>query len=116
MSSKIVYVARDVDLRLGHEGLIRVLNRSKFMKEREQTVENLPIGSLIFCINTQKTKLKAIGGHGMVLGYLRTPKNQRLYDEALQYLPETFGADGFDYDAASKRAMKGVVSDVSNED
>ncbi len=115
MSAKIIYVARDVDLRLGHEGLIRVLNRSKFMKEREQTVENLPISSLIFCINTQKTKLKAIGGHGMVLGYVRTPKNQRLYEKALQYLPETFGGSGFDYDAASKRAMKDVVADVSDE-
>jgi len=105
MSARVVYTATGMDLRLGHEGLIRQLNRSAYFRERKQKVEELPVGSLVYCLNTQETKLKALGGKGMVVGYLRTPGNRKLYREALQYLHETFGADGFDYDAATKKAL-----------
>lgn len=99
--SKIKLVVQPVHMGLGHDGL------AKFLKSHAKIdVKGLQDGDLIMCINSRANRLKVIGGKGLVVGYLKMPNEERIMQEALQYIPRTFGAGGFDYDAACKKALE----------
>ncbi len=100
MSARIRKLVENVHMGLGHEGLAKLLKRAGI------NVNSLAEGDLIMCLNTKGDKLKVIGGRGLVIGYLRMPRSQRIMKEALQYIPRTFGASGFDYDAACKTSLE----------
>lgn len=101
MSARIIKLVQGVHMGLGHTGL------SYFLKKNAKLeVESMDEENLVMCINKAGDKLKVIGGKGTVIGYLRSPKGHKLMVDALQYLPKTFGANGFDYDAACKKALE----------
>lgn len=100
MKPTIKKVIEGVNMGLGHRGLSELLK-----KEAKVDVTKLDGTDLIMCINAFGDKMKVIGGKGMVIGYLKLPNRQRIMKEALQFIPQTFGASGFDYDAACKKSL-----------
>lgn len=100
MNRKILRVVNGVSMALGHDGLRLVIK-----KETGIDVQTLGDTDIIICINAAQDKLKAIGGGGLALGYLRMPRERKLMKEAIQFLPRVFGGDGFTYDDACKEAM-----------
>jgi hypothetical protein len=84
---------------LGHEGLMH-LCKHKFSLD----LAKLDDRDLVVFLNRGKDKLKIVGRQGIVLGYVRLPKGRLMLD-AIQYIPETFGGKGFNYDAALKKAL-----------
>ncbi len=98
-SPKIKKLIIGVHMGLGHDGLRKLLEKEEIYLDR------LAAQDLVMCLNGRGDKLKVIGCKGLVLGYLKMPKGQRIMKEALQYIPTTFGAGGFDYDSACKRAL-----------
>lgn len=101
MSAKVTLVVQGTSMQLGHEGLAKLLK-----KDANVDITKLEPGSLIMCLNTAGDKLKVIGAFGMVIGYLKMPKGQKIYKEAFQYLPQCFGATGFDYTKAVRLALE----------
>lgn len=96
---KIIKLVENVNMGLGHIGL------AKLMKEAKIDVSKLDGSDLIMCLNGCGDKLKVLGCKGLVVGYVRMPNRQKIMKEALQFLPRTFGASGFDYDAACREAL-----------
>lgn len=86
---------------LGHDGL-----RVFLKKYAKIDLENLGEGDLVMCINKHGDKLKVIGHRGLVLGYLKMPGNTKIMREALQFIPQTFGGAGFNYDSACKQVLE----------
>ena len=86
---------------LGHDGL-----RTFLKKYAKLDLDSLEEGDLVMCINKHGDKLKVIGHRGLVLGYLKMPGNAKIMKEALQWIPNTFGGSGFDYDAACKKVLE----------
>lgn len=98
---RIKKVVQGVHMGLGHEGLADLLK-----KEAKLDVQALEPGELVLCLNTHGDKLKVLGHKGLVVGYLRLPGQQRIMMDALQHIPATFGGDGFNYDAACRKALE----------
>lgn len=86
---------------LSHDGIAKLLK-----KKLKLDVVDLAGSDLVMVINRRGDKLKVIGAKGLVIGYLRMPDGNRIMKDALQYIPATFGAKGFDYDAACKTALE----------
>jgi hypothetical protein len=86
---------------LSHRGLAELSKR--FLKIDARTLEN---GDLLLFLNKKGDKLKVLGCQGQVVGYVSSLNGSRLMKDALQYLPHTFGATGFDYDGAVKIALE----------
>lgn len=103
MRPRIVRVLTGVNMALGHDGLALTIKR-----EAQIDVRTIDAGEIVLCINSAYDKLKAIGGGGVVLGYLKMPKGRKLMKEAIQFLPKVFGGDGFSYDDACKTALDRV--------
>lgn len=103
---RIAKLFLDVSMCLGHDGLIDIAKKARV------NVNELAEGDLLMFINRKGTRLKVLGAQGAVLGYLRMPGNRPLMLEALQYIPQTFGAEGFSYDKACQFALakRGLVS------
>lgn len=99
--TKILQVIENVHMGLGHQGLA-LLCKTKFKLD----LNKLEDGTLVMFINRDKNKLKIIGHQGIVLGYLRMPHERKIMMEAIQYLPQTFGATGWNYDEALKKALE----------
>lgn len=93
-NAKIFKLFLDIHMGLGHDGLSAIAKKAKVK------LEELETGDLLMFINRKGDKLKVLGAQGKVVGYLRTPGGRLIMKDALQYLPHTFGASGFDYDAA----------------
>lgn len=85
---------------LSHDGLAEMARKAKVK------IEELEEGDLLMFLNRAGDKMKLLGAQGKVIGYLRMPKQQKIMREALQYIPATFGAKGFDYDAACKKSLE----------
>lgn len=100
MKPRIRKVIQGVHMGLGHDGLALLLK-----KEAEIDVHKLQDGDLVLCLNKHGDKMKVIGCHGLIVGYLKMPERQRIMQEALQYLPQTFGGTGFNYAAAERTAL-----------
>lgn len=64
-------------------------------------------------LNRKRDKLKIMGAGGKVLGYLRMPSGQRIMLDAIQFIPRTFGATGFNYDEALQQALGARLSAAS---
>lgn len=96
---KIIQLVVDVNMGLGHPGLIEVAR--KFNLDATQLGDS----DLLMFLNRDRSKLKILGKQGIVLGYLRMPGSQKIMLEAIQYLPQTFGGAGFNYDEALKKAL-----------
>lgn len=96
---KIIQLAVDVNMGLGHPGLMELAKRFKM------DVTKLGDDDLLMFLNRDRSKLKILGKQGIVLGYLRMPGSQKIMLEAIQYLPQTFGGSGFNYDDALKKAL-----------
>lgn len=97
---KIIRVLDQVNMGLGHDGLALLLKR-RFSYD----VAEMKPDSLVVCINRAKDRVKILGSKGLVVGYLKLPRGQRLMMEAIQYIPQAFGADGFNYDTALTKAL-----------
>lgn len=97
---KILATYGNVNMSLAHKGLA-VLLQKKFKID----VTQLEGDNVIMLLNSANTKLKAIGGKGQVIGYVALEKGRRIMLEAIQYLPQTFGGQGFNYDEALKLAL-----------
>lgn len=91
---------------LGHDGLKKLLLKHTKNGGAELDVTTLAVGDLVMCLNTFGDKLKIIGHQGLVIGYLKLPNKQRIMREALQYIPNTFGSAGFNYDKACKISLQ----------
>jgi hypothetical protein len=89
-----------VHMGLGHDGLALLLK--KLAKIDASKMED---GDLVMFINTAGDKMKIIGGQGRVIGYLKMPGGRKIMKEALQFIPQTFGASGFSYDDACAEAL-----------
>lgn len=85
---KIILAVSNVSMNLGHDGLNKIAG--KFGVE----FENLQPGDCALFLNTQRDKLKIVGAKGIVLGYLKMPKGQRMPLEAVQYVSQAFSSDG----------------------
>lgn len=97
---RIIRVIDNVNMGLGHDGIARLcLEQFKF------DVTKLGEDMLVMCLNRAKDKLKIIGCQGKVVGYLKNPKGRKIMMEAIQFIPTTFGANGFNYDDALKKAL-----------
>ena len=97
---KILKLFQNIHMNLGHDGLI------KLSKQNKVDVYKMENGDLLMFINKRGDKLKVLGPFGRVVGYLKMPNGQRIMMEALQYIPHTFGASGFDYDKACVKALE----------
>lgn len=98
--TKIVLLIDNVHMGLGHEGLAALAR--KFNKNPD----TLQDGDLLMFLNRAKDKLKVMGPGAKVLGYLKMPKGRKIAMEAIQYIPQTFGASGFNYEAALERHLE----------
>lgn len=105
MNKRIKVLIQGVHMGLGHDGLARLLKKSERQGGADIDLHELAPGDLVMCINTQGDKMKVIGHKGLVLGYLKLPNKRKIMAEAIQFIPETFGGEGFDYDAAVRRAL-----------
>jgi hypothetical protein len=85
---------------LGHLGLTKLALKFKKNPERMDPTE------LLLFLNTSLDKLKIMGGNGKVIGYLKLPNGRKINLQALQYIPQAFGVNGFDYDAALEMAVQ----------
>lgn len=90
---KICKLFFDTHMGLGHQGLAILARKGKV------DLDMLDEGDLLMFLNRAGDKMKMLGSRGRVLAYLRMPKG-RIMKEALQYIPRTFGHDGFNYDKA----------------
>lgn len=104
MRPKILKLFLDVHMGLSHDGLAKIAFKNK-VKLQELSEEDL----LMF-LNKAGDKMKILGAQGKVIGYLRLPMKRRIMKEALQYIPQTFGSSGFDYDAAVSVALEKRLS------
>lgn len=85
---------------LGHDGLTLIAKKFKVNPEK------LGEGEIIMFLNRGRDKLKILGKQGKVIGYLKMPNKNRIMLDAIQYIPQCFGADGsLNYDAAIKKAL-----------
>lgn len=96
---KIFKLFLDTPMYLSHDGLTEMARKAKVK------IEELEEGDLLMFLNKAGDKLKILGAQGKVIGYLRMPKQQKIMREALQYIPQTFGANGFNYDAACMKSL-----------
>lgn len=85
---RIVLAMSNVSMALGHDGLRTLASKHGL------ELDTLQPGDLALFMNTQRDKLKMIGAKGIVLGYLRMPKGQKMPLEAVQYIPRAFASDG----------------------
>jgi len=94
----------DVNMALGHDGL------AELAKKAGVKLDLLDTGDLLMFLNRKGTRLKVLGAQGKVVGYLRMPDNRPIMREALQFIPQTFGSEGFDYTHACRIALshKGI--------
>lgn len=100
MRPRIRKLVQGVHMGLGHDGLKVFLEQ-----HADIDITTMSGNDLVMCMNSKGDKLKVIGCKGRVFGYLKMPKGQRIMAEAMRYIPETFGASGFDYDQACRRAL-----------
>jgi len=98
--SRIAKLIEGVHMGLGHQGLAALS-----AKELGIDVEKLTDGDLLLFINRRGDKLKVLGGKDRVIGYIRAPGGSKLMKDALQYLPQTFGGQGFSYERAVRIAL-----------
>ena len=102
MSTKprILKLFLDVHMGQGHDGLARIARKAKV------NLQQLDTSDLVMFVNKNGDKLKVLGAQGRVVGYLKMERQRRIMKEALQFIPQTFGANGFDYDAACRVALE----------
>lgn len=98
--ARIIKLFLDVNMGLSHDGLTYMAK-----KEGKVKLEELAEGDLLMFLNKHGDKMKLLGAQGKVIGYLKLPNKRRIMKEALQYIPETFGATGFDYEKACEKAL-----------
>lgn len=106
--SRIMLVVEDADMRCRHEGLLLQAVK-KGVKRKE-----LRRGNLIVFLNRAKSHLSVLGFRGEedVFGVLSSYKSPhgRVPLEAVQYIPEMYGADGFSMDRAIKEALTDLLA------
>lgn len=91
----------NVHMGLGHDGLTLVAKKFSVDPAR------LGDGEIVMFLNRGRDKLKIMGKQGKVIGYLKMPNKSRIMLDAIQYIPQCFGADGsLNYDAAIKKALE----------
>ncbi len=96
---RIVLLVDNVHMGLSHDGLARLAVSFK------ADASKLGEGELLMFLNRAKDKLKILGAGGRVVGYLKMEKGRRIALDAIRFLPETFGANGFSYDSALSKAL-----------
>lgn len=97
---KICKLFLDIHMGLSHDGLGRVAARAKVK------LDTLEDGDLLMFCNRKGDKMKVLGARGKVIGYLRMPDGNKIMRDSLQFIPHTFGATGFNYDAAVSMALE----------
>lgn len=100
MKPRIKKLFLDIHMGLGHDGLAAIARKGHIK------IDELSDSDLVMFINKANDKMKVLGGGGRVVGYLRMPDRARISLEALAYIPHTFGAEGFNYDAALKMSLE----------
>ena len=100
---RLLHIIHETDMRCSHEGL---LVRAK---EAGVPLTKMGPGDVIAFLNTGKDRLKVLAftsekdGHG-ILAYYRSPHG-RVPLEAIEFIPEAFGGDGFRMDKAIKEGL-----------
>lgn len=105
MSVRTIQLFTDVHMGQGHDALSRMAD--------EQGIDayTLPAGQILMFLNKRKDKLKILGHKGLVVGYLKMPAGERIALDAIQFLPQTFGADGeINYPQALRRSLEQRLS------
>lgn len=106
MSKRIAKLVQGVHMGLGHDGLRKLLAKPVERGGADLDLDALAPNDLVMCLNGHGDKMKVIGHKGLVLGYLKMPNKQRIMREAIQYIPSTFGAGEFNFEAACRRAIE----------
>ena len=100
MSARLLRVFHDTHMGMGHKALADIAEK------HVNVVNELKNGSILMFLNKRGDKLKILGSSGLVVGYLKMPGGERITLDALQYIPQTFGANGeIDYPKALKKAL-----------
>jgi hypothetical protein len=101
---RIMHVFWDTDMRAGHHGLAEVA------KKEGHALQKVSPGDYLCFINREQTMLKVLAmieekdTHGVLASY-RSPHG-RITLDAVQYIPQAFGASGFDMNKAIRRALE----------
>lgn len=107
MTTRLLHVFWDVDMRARHEGL------TMLAKKEGLDVKKLKPGEMCCFLNRKQDRLMVLAGvneedtYG-VLGYYRSPHG-RLDQMAIQYIPEAFGSEGLDMKAAIRKALEARI-------
>jgi hypothetical protein len=99
--ARVKYVINGVHMACQHAGLAALLK-----KETKIDIKTLSPDDIVICINSRGDKLKMFAGSGLVVGYLKMPGGQKIFKEAVQYIPQAFGSSGLDFDKACKLALE----------
>lgn len=91
--NKLVRYVPDVDLRLGYDGLNKIV-----------PLLNLGKGEFVAFVNRAQTKIKLCTGND-VIAYMRLSKG-RIDPRTIQYLPEYFCGGYIQYDKAMERVLR----------
>lgn len=100
MIVRTIKLFHDINMGMGHKALSEILAKEAIK------LDQLESGSIVMFINKKMDKLKILGAHGLVVGYLKMPDGQRINLSAIQYIPQTFGANGaINYTSALRKAL-----------
>lgn len=101
-SRGIMQIFWDVDFRCQHIGL------GKILEEHGIDPKNMKPGDYVVFINTRQDRLRVLSGtpdkSRGVLSYYISPRG-RIEKRSLQYIPQAFGARGFEYSKALEKAL-----------
>lgn len=103
---KLLHVFSDTDMRKRHEGLMDYA--------KEQGVKSPKAGDVLAFLNAKRDRIIVLSFIDEkdcfgVMGYYRSPHG-RVPMEAIQYIPQAFGGEGFDMNKAIRAGLVELLS------
>lgn len=92
--NKLVRYVPDADLRVGYDGLQKIVK-----------LQNLGKGEFVAFVNRRRDKIKLATGND-TLAYHRLPQGQRVDPKVIAILPEYFDGATLNYDAAVEKSLR----------
>lgn len=92
--NKLIRYVPDADLRVGYDGLSKIVN-----------LKGLNKGEFVAFVNRKLDKIK-LATMGDMIAYHRLPKGQRIDPRVISILPEYFDGTKLDYNAAVEKTLR----------
>lgn len=92
--NKLVRYVPDADLRVGYDGLQRIVR-----------LQNLGKGEFVAFVNRKRDKIKLATGNDMI-AYHRLPQGHKVDPRVIALLPEYFDGGQINYDAAVEKVLR----------